>query len=154
MLKQRKNKKRLICPHCDQTFQRPQALGGHIAYKHPDRLASKWTQLTKRKKKTEAPASVPPPIPETERLAESVPQPVPVLAVVEVPVVPALVVTSAPAATNTGAHEHLKSALGELIERQRQIDDDLARMQALQVEKEAIGKRISAVNSALQAFTE
>jgi hypothetical protein len=153
MLKERKNKKKLICPHCHQTFQRPQALGGHIAYKHPDRLASKPTQLIKRTKKSKA-ASVPAPIPETERVAKSVPQPVPVLAVVQAPAVPSLVVTSASAATNTGAHEHLKSALAELIERQRQIDDDLARMQPLQVEKEAIGKQISAVNSALQAFTE
>jgi hypothetical protein len=152
MLKRRTNKKKLICPRCGQTFQRAQALGGHIAYKHADKLASKPAQLIKRKKKSEARVTVPPPIPETDRVAEPVLESVPVVAAVESSAVPALVVTAASAAANAGAHEHLKSALAELIARQRQIDEDLARMQTLQVEKEAIGKQINAVNSALQAF--
>ena len=65
-----------------------------------------------------------------------------------------LVVNTESAVTNTGAHQHLKTALAELIERQRQIDEDLARLQALQVEKEVVGKQINAVRLALQAFGE
>jgi hypothetical protein len=58
----------------------------------------------------------------------------------------------AAAVSNNGAHEHLKTALLELTQRNRQIDDELARMEGLQAEKEIISKQIDAVNVALQAF--
>jgi hypothetical protein len=64
------------------------------------------------------------------------------------------VVSTESVATNSGAHQHLKTALAELIERQSQIDEDLTRLQALQVEKEVVGKQINAVRLALQAFGE
>ena len=58
----------------------------------------------------------------------------------------------AAAVSPTDAHEHLKAALLELTQRNRQIDEDLARMEGLQAEKEIIRKQIDAVNAALQAF--
>ena len=79
-------------------------------------------------------------------------EPVAVVAAVESSAV--LVVSTESAVTNTGAHHHLKTALAELIERQRQIDDDLARLQTAQVEKEPVAKQIGAVKLAIQAFGE
>lgn len=51
-----------------------------------------------------------------------------------------------------GAHEHLKTALEALTQRNRQITEELARREALQAEKQVIRKQIDAVNSALQVF--
>ena len=144
----------MTCPHCGQTFQRPQALGGHIRYKHAETLASSPTAPKERKKKAELPVVAPEPIVETNRMAESMLEPVAVVAAVESLIVPASVVSTESVATNSGAHQHLETALAELIERQRQIDEDLARLQALQVEKEVVGKQIKAVTLALQAFWE
>jgi hypothetical protein len=48
--------------------------------------------------------------------------------------------------------EHLKLALQELTQRQREIDEQLFRIETLQSEKEAIAKQITAVDAALQAF--
>ena len=153
MVKRRQNsKKKLTCPHCGQTFQRTQALGGHIRYKHAETLASKAVAPKEKKKKAAVPVVAPEPILEANRVAESVLEPVVVVAAVESPAVP--VVNTESAATNTGAHQHLKTALTELVERQRHIDEDLARLQAVQVEKEAVAKQINAVKLALQAFVE
>ena len=154
MIKRRQNnKKKLTCPHCGQTFQRAQALGGHIRYKHAETLASRQA-APKGRKKVETSVAAPEPNFETNREAESVLEPVAVVATVESLVLPASVVSTESVATNSGAHQHLKTALAELIERQGQIDEDLARLQALQVEKEVVGKQINAVRLALQAFGE
>jgi hypothetical protein len=56
------------------------------------------------------------------------------------------------AVPNSGAHEHLQTALQELTQRNQQIEADLARLEGLQAEKEIIRKQIDAVNVALQAF--
>ena len=56
------------------------------------------------------------------------------------------------AVLNSGAHEHLQTALQELTQRNQQIETDLARLEGLQAEKEIIRKQIDAVNAALQAF--
>ena len=152
MIKRRQNnKKKLTCPHCGQTFQRAQALGGHIRYKHAETLAS-TPAARKERKKAETPVAATEPNLETNRVAKSVLQPVAVVVAVESAGV--LVVSTESAATNSGAHQHLKTALAELIERQGQIDEDLTRLQALQVEKEVVGKQINAVRLALQAFGE
>jgi len=58
------------------------------------------------------------------------------------------------AVPSTGAHEHLKVALEVLSQRNRQIDEALARRAALRAEKEAIRKQIDALNLALPAFSE
>ena len=58
------------------------------------------------------------------------------------------------AVPSTGAHEHLKLALEVLSQRNRQIDEALARRAALRAEKEAIRKQIDALNLALPAFSE
>ena len=150
MIKRRQNnKKKLTCPHCGQTFHRAQALGGHIRYKHAETLASR-PAAAKGRKKDETPVAAPEPNLEASRVAESMLEPVAVVAAVESSAV--LVVSTESAVTNTGAHQHLKTALAELIERQRQIDEDLARLQALQAEKEVVGKQINAVKLAVQAF--
>ena len=124
-----------------------------MAYKHADTLALKPVQPKKRKRKSEAPILAAEPIIETNPVAESAGELVVVVPVVESLAAPASV-TAESIVTNSGAHKHLKTALAELIERQSQIDEELARMQALQVEKEVVSKQINAVHSALQAFGE
>ena len=152
MIKRKQNnEKKLTCPHCGQTFHRAQALGAHIRYRHTETLASRHA-APKERKKAKRPVATPEPNLEARRVVESVLEPVAVVAAVESLAVPASVVSTELVATNGGAHQHLKTALAELIERQRQIDEDLARLQALQVEKEVAGKQISAVKLALQAF--
>jgi hypothetical protein len=56
------------------------------------------------------------------------------------------------AVPSSGAQEHLQRALEGLSQRHRQIDEELARQETLQAEKEAIGKQIGALKLALQAF--
>ena len=53
---------------------------------------------------------------------------------------------------SSGAQEHLQRALEGLSQRHHQIDEELARQETLQAEKEAIGKQIGALKLALQAF--
>jgi uncharacterized Zn-finger protein len=55
-------------------------------------------------------------------------------------------------ALNASAEDHMKTALGELMQRQRDIEEQLSRIETLQSEKETITKQIDAVNAALQAF--
>jgi len=55
-------------------------------------------------------------------------------------------------APDASAEEHLKTALQELTQRQRNIDEQLSRIETLQSEKETNTKQIAAVNAALQAF--
>ena len=128
-------------------------MGGHIRYKHTEALASKHA-APKERKKAKRPVAAPDPNLETNREAESVLESVAVVAAVASLALPASVVSTESVATNSGAHQHLKTALAELIERQGQIDEDLTRLQALQVEKEVVGKQVNAVNLALQAFRE
>jgi septal ring factor EnvC (AmiA/AmiB activator) len=56
------------------------------------------------------------------------------------------------AAPKASVEEHLKTALQELTQRQRDIEEQLSHMETLQSEKEAIAKQIDAVNTAMQAF--
>ena len=49
------------------------------------------------------------------------------------------------AVPSSGAQEHLQRALEGLSQRHRQIDEELARRETLQAEKEAIGKQIGAL---------
>jgi hypothetical protein len=126
---------KLSCPHCGQTFQRAQALGGHIRYKHASTLAAKPTRPQAKEKEKK----------DNRRKAPALPVTTPA------PTVP----PAAPmprAVPNSGAYEHLQTALQELTQRNHQIDEDLARLEGLQAEKEIIRKQIDAVNSALQAF--
>ena len=55
-------------------------------------------------------------------------------------------------APNGGVEEHLKTALQELTQRQGHINEQLSRIETLQLEKETITKQIDAVNAALQSF--
>jgi chaperonin cofactor prefoldin len=66
---------------------------------------------------------------------------------------------SAPASASAVApkasvEHHLKTALQELTQRQRDVDEQLSRIETLQSEKETITKQIDAVNAALQAFQQ
>ncbi|PYT18569.1 MAG: hypothetical protein DMG59_03890 [Acidobacteria bacterium] len=45
----KQHKQKLTCPHCGQTFQRPQAVASHIRYKHAGGLLSKQTQPRAKK---------------------------------------------------------------------------------------------------------
>jgi DNA-binding FrmR family transcriptional regulator len=55
-------------------------------------------------------------------------------------------------APSASVAEHLKTALQELRQRQRDIDEQLSGIEALQSEKETIARQIDAVNAALQVF--
>jgi len=100
MIKRRQNnKKKLTCPHCGQTFQRAQALGGHIRYKHAETLASRQA-APKRRKKVETSVTAPELNLEINSEAESVLGPVAVVAA-SLPL-PASVVSTESVATNSG----------------------------------------------------
>jgi hypothetical protein len=111
----------LRCPHCDQTFQRPQGLSGHVRYKHGSLAAIK----------------VAPPL---EKVEIPTADPMPDEATMTV------------GAANTGVSKYLKTALEQLTRRQRQIEQELGRMEALQAEREVIRKQIDALSVAMQAF--
>jgi hypothetical protein len=63
-------------------------------------------------------------------------------------------VPSSPAGAAPTPTNILKTALLELTQRHRYIDEELARLVGLQAEKELIRKQIDAVSVALQAFGE
>ena len=129
------NRKRaLVCPHCGKTFQRAQALGGHVRYVHADKLGLPKVATTKQNAKTQGKRR---PLKETKTSA------------------------APPAAgedkrgklvLNTGAYEHLATALEMLTQRSRQIEEQLARVETLQAEQDMIRKQIDAINAAMPVF--
>jgi hypothetical protein len=103
MPKARPNRKKaLSCPHCGKTFQRAQALGGHVRYVHADKLGLPTVVTTRQTTQTEEKR----PPRETKPIAVTVTagdgkRGTPVF--------------------NTGAHEHLATALEMLTQRSRQM---------------------------------
>ena len=139
LIRKRKTKK-LNCPHCGQIFQRAQGLGGHIRYKHAS-VVSKAAQPDPKNRGAVAglePGVTPSRRPESMSESKSVPASVAVPTPQSVP--------------DIGAHEHLKTALEALTQRQKEIDEELARMEMSQSEKQMIRKQLDAVRVALQAF--
>lgn len=123
---------KFVCPECAKEFQNLAGLRGHLAYKHKAPIkVEKSTKSQSARVQPKAAATVTP--------KSSAPEPKP---------------RPESAGSNTGAHEHLKTALLALTERNGQIDEELARMEGLRVEKEIISKQIDAVNAALHAFEE
>src|SRR6266567_3501730 len=140
---------KFVCPECAKEFQNLAGLRGHLAYKHkaPTKIENSTKSRSVRVQPKGAATGTPKPSaleprPTSESLQTRKLLPVTRTA----PRVPAAAVS------NTGAHEHLKTALRELTQRNRQIDEELARMEGLQAEKETISKQIDAVNGAMQAF--
>jgi uncharacterized C2H2 Zn-finger protein len=127
-------KKALRCPHCGKTFQRAQALGGHVRYVHADKLGLPKVATTKRKAKTGG---------KRPTLKDTKPPTLPVGTGGSLRGAPLL---------NTGAHEHLTTALEMLMQRSRQIEEELGRVETLQAEQAAIRKQIDAINAAMQVF--
>jgi len=56
--------------------------------------------------------------------------------------------------TTASVEEHLKTALRDLTERQRGINEELSRIDSLRAESETIAKQIDAVNLTLQVFAD
>ena len=127
------------CPHCGRAFERPQALASHLRFAHADTLRSKTARPQAKKK-------------EEKGRKESVPGSVRVAVAAVSASALAPVTPPVPVVSNTGAHEHLKTALEGLTQRQCQIEEELSRMAALHSEKEILHKQIDAVNLAMQAF--
>jgi uncharacterized C2H2 Zn-finger protein len=130
-------KKALSCPHCGKTFQRAQALGGHVRYVHADKLGLPKVVTTKQNAKTQEkrrplketkPSAAPPAAGEDKRGKPGKP------------------------VLNTGAYEHLATALEMLTQRSRQIEVELARVETLQAEQDMIRKQIEAINAAMPVF--
>ena len=55
---------------------------------------------------------------------------------------------------SSGAHQHLQSAFAVLQEREREIEAEIARLEALKPEKESIQRELEAVKAALDVFGE
>lgn len=60
---------------------------------------------------------------------------------------------SSPAA-DTGAHGHLQAAFAMLSQRDREIAEEIARLQSLTAEKEIVRRELDAVNAALKVLAE
>ena len=127
-------KKALSCPHCGKTFQRAQALGGHVRYVHADKLGLPKVVTTKQNAKTQE---------KRRPLKETKPRAAPPGAGEDKRGKPVL---------NTGAYEHLATALEMLTQRSRQIEEELARVETLQAEQDMIRKQIEAINAAMPVF--
>ena len=133
MPKATQNRKALSCPHCGKTFQRAQALGGHVRYVHADKLGLPKVVTTKQNAKTEE---------KRRPLKETRPSAAP----------PAAGKGKRGAPVNTDAYEHLATALEMLTQRSRQIEEELARVEPLQAEQDIIQKQIDAINAAMPVF--
>lgn len=55
---------------------------------------------------------------------------------------------------NAGAHEHLQAAFRMLTQRGREIDAEVARLEALKAEKEIVRRELDVLNAALKVFGE
>jgi len=55
-------------------------------------------------------------------------------------------------ATKTGAYECLQTAIEALTKRDREIQEELVRLEGLQAEKIAIGRELEAVETAIKVF--
>ena len=109
-------------------------MGGHVRYVHADKLGLPKVVTTRQSTKTE----------EKKRpLRRTKPSAVPVAAGDVKGDTPVL---------NTGAHEHLATALEMLTQRSRQIEVELARVETLQAQQDMIRKQIEAINAAMPVF--
>jgi uncharacterized Zn-finger protein len=159
---------RISCPVCGKHFQNQSGLANHHRYKHPeakslaatsapgapahaantgvqgpgkakelvcahcDKAFARASSLsTHMRYRHPGKARVATALPAATSAKTSIPATVPVVA---------------------GVQEHLKTALQELTQRQRDIDEQLSQIESLQSEKEAMSKQIAAVRTALQAF--
>ena len=132
----RPTQKKLRCPECGKTFTAPQGLSGHMRYIHGFK---KGTPAASNGSHQAAPPS--------NKVAE-----------VAAPAPAAAQPLSAPSpdasvsALRTGAREYLVAAVDILRKRDREIEDNILRLEALRAEKEAVGRELEAVNAALRTF--
>lgn len=171
-----KRPEKLQCPRCGKTFAALSGLRSHLRFVHADKAAQRQPSEQPRAQERASPATAPTVAAKPQRTSqtecpqcgqtfasqhrlathvqyrhadksaakagEGTPKATAVIAPAPAPVV----------APSDGVAERLKMALQELIVRQREIDEQLSRMETLQSEKEVIVKQIGAVNTALQAF--
>jgi uncharacterized Zn-finger protein len=174
-------RKKLQCPHCDKTFAVLSGLASHLHYLHPDKPALERPGKPPRPLGKSGPAALPAvssnagaqvqgndkrltcaychkAFARPSSLATHIRylHPGKSQAATALPTTtPPKMSTPAPAplvAQNTSVGEHLKTALQELTQRQRDIEGQLSRMETLRSEREAIAKQIEAVSMAMQAF--
>jgi hypothetical protein len=174
-------RKRLLCPHCDKTFAALSGLASHLHFLHADKPALERPGKQALPQGKSGPAALPVVSSNTGTQEQGKAKklrcgycdktfarpsslathmryrhPGKSRAGTALPTT-TLPKLSAPAATplvapNMSVGEHLKTALQELTQRQRDIDEQLSRVETLKTEKEAITKQIDAVTGALQTF--
>jgi len=161
------------CPHCGKAFAKLSGLSSHMHYLHPDKpglelksaAASKPAASPKPAAKTgnafkcahcgktfERPSSLATHIRYLHPAGSSKAAPAKAATPAPAKIVTAPAAPAPAAAPHATVEEHLKTALQELIQRQGEVDAQLARMETLRSEQEAIARQIDALNSALQAF--
>jgi hypothetical protein len=150
---------KLQCPFCPAISTRGTGLSAHVRSRHP-REYGKWNKNPNRLLEAAAPAS-PQPEPKKNRRLHPVRSPVPVkpgegaIPTQSIQEPPIVLAAPAPHPAENDAHEALtllQRAYEQLSTRKQSIEAELARIEGLRGEHEAVTAQVAALDQALKAF--
>ena len=150
---------KLQCPFCPSISTRGTGLVAHVRAKH-SREYGKWNKNPNRLREADAAAS-PQPEPGKNRRLHPVRSPAPVKvaeATVPAPPIQEKPILSAARAPRTGeknVHDSLsllQKAYEQLSTRKQSIENELARIEGLRAEHEAVAAQVAALDQAMKAF--